>query len=564
MTASDAHNTTHSDGAGTSPAPLHSRARLQRGAIAVGLAAIVALASTVPARTPAPGIPILSVGLPPTPQARVTVFAPTSTPPQIARSAVPQSDAPELPAALRPVAAAAALAQGDAPRYALRIDISADGRSLTGTQTTRYINRDDVALDALLLRLYPATPALGSAMAVNTVMVDGAPVPVAPVTLNGIDDLSTISDSAALSVALRAPLAPGAALTLSLAYTIAIAHNPAAGYRTFGRVGDIIALPGAYAALAPRANGTWLATATPGYGDVALSEAAWFDVEITASRAGTLVAPGVCTFDDAEAGRQRAHCVSGPQREFAFVLGPFATVTEVARLPDGDVIVESYATRYRMAGATNAAGYAVSALRAYEARFGPYPYRVLRVFESPTTVGGMEYSMLAGVTDTLYDAPDSQYFEWIVAHEVAHQWWYGQVGNDPINTPWLDESLTNFSLTFYYEDVYGLAVAQVTRQHDYYSRYALALDTYRDLPAGLPTGRYPKGSYGAFVYGKGAIFFDTVRRTVGDGAYLAWMRRYLSDQRWRIATPEDLLRAADEVGIGRVVRNAHQVWVAAR
>ncbi len=40
---------------------------------------------------------------------------------------------------------------------------------------------------------------------------------------------------------------------------------------------------------------------------------------------------------------------------------------------------------------------------------------------------------------------DSRYYtdggivmEWIVVHEVLHQWWYSLVGNDQVNEPWLD------------------------------------------------------------------------------------------------------------------------------
>jgi aminopeptidase N len=34
-----------------------------------------------------------------------------------------------------------------------------------------------------------------------------------------------------------------------------------------------------------------------------------------------------------------------------------------------------------------------------------------------------------------------------VAHEVAHQWWYGSVGNDEYGAPWLDESFATWSQT---------------------------------------------------------------------------------------------------------------------
>ena len=49
--------------------------------------------------------------------------------------------------------------------------------------------------------------------------------------------------------------------------------------------------------------------------------------------------------------------------------------------------------------------------------------------------GGMEYPELVLVVDD----PTS------VAHEVAHQWFYGLVGSDQWREPWLDEGFATFA-----------------------------------------------------------------------------------------------------------------------
>ncbi len=45
--------------------------------------------------------------------------------------------------------------------------------------------------------------------------------------------------------------------------------------------------------------------------------------------------------------------------------------------------------------------------------------------------------------------------EILVAHEVAHQWWYQIVHNDPVNMPWLDEALAEYSVKIYSERLHG-------------------------------------------------------------------------------------------------------------
>ena len=555
--------------------PLAGRGVVVALAVAVCVAATSRTASA-PISVPAPAAVLVTLGAPATPGASAAVAdTPQPSPPEPGSDRAAVDPGPALgpidsglsgwTAALLPEATRDLRALADAPRYSITLAISADRRVVTGSQETRYVNREAEPLRELVLRMFPSTVNMGSNMRLSRVAVNGEIAPTLPITLNSPSDLAPIVDTAAVSVPLAAALMPGAALTLTVAYTIHVTDNPSAGYRAFGRVNGVLAIPGAYAAIPARRDGFWLMSAAPNYGDVVLAEAAWFRVEIESDEDLTLVAPGMCSGGPGSAaGRQRVTCVAGPIREFAVTAGRFNQVNASIRLSGGDVAVESYATSGRLRGAALAARMAADALAAYEKRFGAYPYRVLKVYESPTTVGGMEYSMLAGVTDSLYDAPEAPYFEWIVAHEVAHQWWYGLVGSDPVNEPWLDEGLTNYAITFYFEDVYGASYALANRNSDYYGRYAAALKNYPDQPAGLPTGQYPPGAYGPFVYGKAPIFFDTVRRASGDEAFLRWIRLYAARNRFGIAQAADLLAAADETGVGISARAAWRQWVAAR
>jgi hypothetical protein len=67
--------------------------------------------------------------------------------------------------------------------------------------------------------------------------------------------------------------------------------------------------------------------------------------------------------------------------------------------------------------------------------FGPYPYPELDVVLAAFSDFGMEYPTIVF----------SEVDKWTVAHEIAHQWWYGLVGNDQYAAPWLDESLATWS-----------------------------------------------------------------------------------------------------------------------
>jgi aminopeptidase N len=79
---------------------------------------------------------------------------------------------------------------------------------------------------------------------------------------------------------------------------------------------------------------------------------------------------------------------------------------------------------------------AASAVRTLTRDAGPYRAHELDVVESDFHgFGGMEYPELV-MTEI---APEA------TVHEVAHQWWFGMVGDDEYAEPWLDESFASYS-----------------------------------------------------------------------------------------------------------------------
>ena len=59
------------------------------------------------------------------------------------------------------------------------------------------------------------------------------------------------------------------------------------------------------------------------------------------------------------------------------------------------------------------------------------------------------------IDTSLYLEQQQVWLEYVTVHETAHQWWYGVVGNDQIDEPWLDEALTEYSTILYYGHRYG-------------------------------------------------------------------------------------------------------------
>ena len=203
-------------------------------------------------------------------------------------------------------------------------------------------------------------------------------------------------------------------------------------------------------------------------------------------------------------------------------------------------------------------GFATEALRIFGGRFGPYPYTELDVVATPTTAAGIEYPGLIVIAERLYDGGD--YLEWVVVHEVAHQWWYNVVGNDQVDEPWLDEALTQYSTSLYFEDRYGKAKADQIRQIAFWDRYRQAREEGRDRAVAGPVASFEAEDYGLIVYAKGPLFFHHLRELVGDPVFDDILRAYFQQHRYRIATPESFLAVAEGVS-GRDLDALYQRWI---
>ena len=443
-----------------------------------------------------------------------------------------------------------------APRYDIALALNPAAHLITGQQTTRYVNRETAPLNEIMLRLYPNTAYRGGDMQVAQVAVGGAPAPWVYDT--------RVQDRSIVRVDLPAPLLAGQALTFSLNFTISVPSEGAAGYRTFGQFGALWALPNAYAMLAPRIAGAWQLDAVPAYGDIVLSEVAHYRVQIQAPANWPVVATGVCQTESSQAQSQGATttCTAAAVRDFALHLNPnYRVATATAPSITGEpILISSYYLPQHERAGQSVLRYAANALAAFERRFGAYPYAELKLFAASATSGGIEYPTLAGVLDTFY-ANDNAEFEWLVVHEVAHQWWYGLVGNNPITEPWLDEALAQYSASLYLEDRNGVDAAQRYRSQAFTARYETERRQNGDQRVGQPTTGLPSQSYFPIIYGKGPLFFDEVRRGSDDARFTAWLRAYFEQHRYGIASAQDLLAAADRVGLGAMARPAFDRWI---
>lgn len=515
--------------------------------VALVLAAFGSL--PVAARVPRSAVPLSPRALVSRPAAAYPAVAPSATPAVTPTSpaAARASNLAGYRPALRPEFASDLQAVAQATRYSIQVTLHPGASpTLTGLERVHYTNTHSATLNEVDFRLFPNLPGYGGSMTVGAVALG-----------NAVANTRLISQNSALRVLLNTPLPRGASIDLTLPFTDTLPSDNKNGYAVFSYVDGVYALAGFYPIIPVYDQNGWHVEVSPTYGDVTFTEVALYDVSLTVPADLVAVTTGrVVKMADNPDGTRTWRAVAAPVRDFYVALSAdFRVVSQTWE----DVQVNSY---YRSAQAESgqlALQYAISALNFYSQQFGAYPYAVYDIAATPTTAGGIEYPGVIVVAEQLYASPDD-YFQFVLAHETAHQWWYGLVGSDQVNDPWQDEALVNYCAYYYFDKVVGADRAAALKNRLFDEPYRNALREGRDRPVAGAVASFDAADYGTIVYGKGPLFFDAVRARLGDAAFIAGLRDYLREHRYGVAYPADLIDAFENAS-GQWTGDLYQFWI---
>jgi aminopeptidase N len=456
-------------------------------------------------------------------------------------TAIPMSPTPE-PTPVLGVEAVAPLSH-----YRLTLDLDTVRQRVTGQEQVTFPNRTGVPLDEIVFRLYPNLPQYGGAMRIGSVRVNGES-----------GDLTFRASNTALAIALPEPLLPEASASIDLTFDVDIPEKDS-GYVLFGYSQGIWSLPDVYPLLAVHDGAAWHEDIAPAHGDAVFAEAAFYDVELTIPADLHPVFTGSVESDAlGQNGRRVLHVAGGPFREFAFLAS--ADYQSDTATSHGIILRSCFLPGDDAAGQATL-NIAAAALRAYEDEFGPYPFPEIVVAEAPLLNYGMELPGLNLIGIELYRDQRAE-LENRVVHEIAHQWWYAQVGNDQVNTPWLDEGLAEYSMAIYYKQALGEARMNTLINQRWLVPYQVAIDNGYDAVVNQPASAF-NWEYEVIVYAKAALFFDALHQKLGDTSFKAVLHEYVDRYRWRIATPEEFLNVTESVS-GQDVDSLYNHWILAK
>jgi hypothetical protein len=210
------------------------------------------------------------------------------------------------------------------------------------------------------------------------------------------------------------------------------------------------------------------------------------------------------------------------------------------------------------------------AMELYTRLAGPYVWPRFTYTEAFCGGGAMEYNMLV-MAEPDFKTTLFRWMENTVAHELAHNWFYGMIGSDERAFPWLDEGFAQYSDHRYTDETFPKGIFVYGDRVPWLSGYSMRARNERDYlerawarderPLSTPAnGHTGYATYGTSAYSKPASMLHTLRGVLGDSVFTAFLREYYRRGVLRHPMPEDV-RAAAEAASGLDLSGFFHSWV---
>ena len=265
------------------------------------------------------------------------------------------------------------------------------------------------------------------------------------------------------------------------------------------------------------------------------SDADWVDVRsvLSTSPDQVAIAPGSLVREWEENGRRYFEYALDHKalNFYSFISGAFEIERDVWNGPSGETVdVEIYYHPGHEYNVDKMVKSVKHSLTYCSANFGPYPHTQARIIEFPRYAsfaqafpGTMPYSESIGFMADLReeDAIDGVYY--VVAHEMAHQWWAHQViGALVQGATMMSETFAQYSALMVMEEEYGKDKMKQFLEYE--------MDRYLRGRSGEREGEQPLlyNENQAYIhYRKGSVVMYALREYIGEDSLNAALRQYV-------------------------------------
>jgi hypothetical protein len=189
----------------------------------------------------------------------------------------------------------------------------------------------------------------------------------------------------------------------------------------------------------------------------------------------------------------------------------------------------------------NCLSHSKDALRTRSEWIGPYPYNTMSVVQGPESFGGgMEYPSITVISPIGNEA----LLDFIIAHEIGHNWFYGALASNERRHPWMDEGMNTFYDNRYMKWKYKngefkLGNSTVSIKNLSRIAFETAAATKNDQPISLEADRFTKMNYNLIAYYKTGAWLEYLEQYLGAETFGKAMQEYYRQWQSKHPYPED-------------------------
>jgi aminopeptidase N len=409
----------------------------------------------------------------------------------------------------------------DVSHYDIRLNYNPNGDQLSGTTTILAKATQDLTqfnLDFLLR--------------VKSVRINNAPA-------------SFVSDEGELTLTPRGGVRKGQDLTIVVTY----ADSPSTVKDRNGFTAWTKTVDGALAIGEPEISSWWYPS------NDHPTDKATFDVSVAVPNGVEAISNGTFAGTTRQInGYTRWHWRSAkPQATYLtfLTIGQFEVRQSTA--PNGQPVVNAYSERLGQ----NAEPARASIERTPEVteflaeKFGPYPFEAQGGVVTPDLGYALE-NQTRSTYDTAFFRRGANTY--VVAHEVAHQWFGDSVSVHHWRDIWLNEGFASYAEFLWSEHV-GEGTAQENADFVYDS-YPADSDFWNVLPGDPGASNVFDGA----VYDRGALAVHALRVAVGDEKFFEILKTWVAEKKYSDATIEEFIALAERIS-GLQLDQLFQTWL---
>lgn len=165
-------------------------------------------------------------------------------------------------------------------------------------------------------------------------------------------------------------------------------------------------------------------------------------------------------------------------------------------------------------------------MQVQEKYFGEYPWVKEKIAIAETPHLGMEHQTMNAYGNKFkYVKIGGKDFDWLMHHELGHEWWGNKVTVNDWADFWIQEGICSYGDALYTFETEGEA-AYVK----WFKNSALHFENKKPIVLGKDVDE--ETAYHGDIYGKGAFFMHTLRYVLGDSMFFPILKKLATNEKY--------------------------------